>query len=78
MAYTPQLSMEASCTLRRLAWALGVPMTVAIEMVFAHLPKILDRQKVCQGCRDKTRCSSCHFNSNPTKGGKRHAEDLAH
>jgi len=76
MAYTPQLSMEASCTLRRVASSLGVPMTVAIEMVFAHLPKILDPQKVCQRCRDKTRCASCHFNSN--KGGDCHAENLDH
>jgi len=63
MAYTPELSMGDSCTLRRIAWALNVPMTKAMEKVFEYLPKILDREKVCQGCRDKTKCQGCAFNS---------------
>ena len=61
MAYTPELSMKSSRTLRRISWALGVPMTKGIEFVFEYLPKILDREKVCQGCRDKTKCSACAF-----------------
>jgi recombinational DNA repair protein RecR len=64
MAYTPELSMEASCTLRRIAWALNAPMTKAIERVFEHLPKILDHEKICQGCRDKSKCSYCAFSVN--------------
>ena len=63
MAYTPELSMKSSCTLRRLAWALDMPMTKAIEKVFEHLPKILDTKKVCQACRDRSRCPDCEFNS---------------
>ncbi len=62
MAYTPELSMKSSCTLRRLAWALDMPMTKAIEKVFEHLPKILDTKKVCQACRDRSKCSDCEFN----------------
>ena len=62
MAYTPELSDRSSCTLRRIAWALGIPMTEAIERVFEHIPSILDKAKVCQGCRDKTRCRECSFN----------------
>ena len=62
MAYTPELSYKSSCTLRRIAWALGIPMTEAIDWVFEHLPKVLDKEKVCQGCRDKTRCDDCEFN----------------
>ena len=62
MAYTPELSDKSSCTLRRIAWALGIPMTEAIERVFEHMPAILDKNKVCQGCRDKTRCRDCAFN----------------
>ena len=62
MAYTPQLSYRSSCTLKRIAWALEIPMTKAIERVFDHLPRILDREKVCQGCKDKTRCDDCAFN----------------
>ena len=62
MAYTPELSIESSCTLRRIAWAWGVPMTKAMEMVFEFIPRALDKEKVCEGCRDKTRCKSCNFN----------------
>jgi hypothetical protein len=64
MAYTPELSMKSSCTLRRISWALGVPMTKGIDLVFEYLPKILDREKVCQGCRDKSKCAECAFGSN--------------
>ena len=62
MAYTPELSMKSSCTLRRLVWALDMPMTKAMEKIFQYLPEILDSQKVCQACRDKSRCSDCEFN----------------
>jgi len=61
MAYTPELSVQASCTLRRISWALGVPMTKGIEFVFEYLPKILDKKKVCEECRDKTKCNECVF-----------------
>jgi hypothetical protein len=63
MAYTPELSYESSCTLRRIAWALGLPMTEAIDRVFDHIPEIVDREKVCKGCRDKTKCDECAFNN---------------
>ena len=62
MAYTPELSLESSRTLRRIAWSLNLPMTQTIERVFEHLPRILDREKVCQGCRDKSKCSEYAFN----------------
>ena len=62
MDYTPELSMKSSRTLRRLAWALDMPMTKAMEKVFEYLPEILDSQKVCQACRDRSRCSECQFN----------------
>ena len=61
MAYTPELSGKSSCTLRRIAWALGQPMTKAIEEVFDYLPSILDSKKVCEFCKDKTRCLECVF-----------------
>ena len=64
MAYTPELSQKHSCTLRRIAWALGMPMTKAIEIVFDYLARTLDSNKVCEACRDRTRCSDCVFNIN--------------
>jgi hypothetical protein len=63
VAYTPELNYQSSCTLRRIEWALGIPMTKAIERVFDHMPAILDKEKVRQGCRDKTRCDDCAFNN---------------
>ncbi|MDP2645318.1 MAG: hypothetical protein Q8P24_10290 [Desulfobacterales bacterium] len=62
MAYTPELSLESYRTLRRISWALGVPMTKGIEFVFEYLPKVLDRKRICQGCRDQTKCPECSFN----------------
>ena len=64
MAYTPELSIRSSRTLRRISWALGIPMTKGIEFVFEYLPKILDSEKICQGCRDKSRCTKCAFSIN--------------
>jgi hypothetical protein len=62
MAYTPELSYQSACTLRRIAWAFNLPMTKAIEVIFQDLPKYLDPHKICSACRDKTRCSECLFN----------------
>jgi hypothetical protein len=31
--------------------------------VFDHMPAILDKEKVCQGCRDQTKCGDCAFNN---------------
>ena len=62
MAYTPELSLRSSCTLRRIAWALDMPMTKTIEKVFEFLPGVLDREKVCYACRDRSKCSDCQFN----------------
>ncbi len=61
MAYTPELSYQDSCTLRRIAWALDTPMTKAMGLIFDHLGGMLDARKVCQKCRDKTRCDECAF-----------------
>ena len=67
MAYTPELSFRSSCILRRIAWALDMPMTRAIEKVFEFLPEVLDREKVCQKCRDKSKCRECPFSNHNSK-----------
>lgn len=71
MAYTPELSMKSSCILRRISWALGVPMTKGIEYIFDYLPKVLDSEKVCRACRDKSKCPTCGFNSVKQNQGKK-------
>jgi len=63
MAYTPELSQQSSCTLRRIAWALEIPMTKAMERVFDHIPMIVDTKKICSKCQDKTKCNICSFNN---------------
>ncbi len=67
MAYTPELSQQNSSTLRRIAWALGVPMTTALEKVFEEVVQHIDKPKVCEACRDKTQCSTCVFGPVSTK-----------
>ena len=62
MAYTPELSQRSSCTLRRIAWALQIPMTRAIErIILEYSTKIADREIVCEMCRDKSKCEDCYF-----------------
>ena len=62
MAYTPELSQENSCTLRRIAWALEIPMTKAMEEIFTYIGSLIDSGKVCTACRDKSLCKKCTFN----------------
>ncbi len=62
MAYTPELTYQHSCTLRRIAWALKTPMTKAIGEVLDYITNVVDSNKICESCRDKTRCLDCIFN----------------
>lgn len=62
MAYTPELSQRHSGTLRRIAWALGMPMTTAMEAVFDYVGEIIDGKRICEACRDQSRCKDCVFN----------------
>ena len=62
MAYTPRLTRTSSCTLRRIAWAAGAPMTRALDEIIGRFVMTLDRKKVCAGCRDK-RCCECRFSN---------------
>ena len=64
MAYTPELTQKSSAVLRRIAWALGKPMTRTMEEIMDFMAKKLCSDKVCENCRDK-RCEACPFNNNP-------------
>ena len=61
MAYTPELNEKGSCTLRRIAWALKAPMTQTLETLLQILPKLMDKDQICENCRDKSRCDICAF-----------------
>jgi hypothetical protein len=61
MAYNPQISTESSRTLRRIAWALKIPMTRASEDMISHMAALMDKKAICDACRDKTKCTTCFF-----------------
>jgi recombinational DNA repair protein RecR len=61
MAYTPELSRKDSGALRRIAWALHVPMTKAMAKVFEQVARTADDSKICNCCKDKSFCYLCHF-----------------
>ena len=62
MAYTPELSQDYSGALRRIAWALGVPMTTALEEVIFLFGRETDKQLICNACKDNSFCERCVFN----------------
>ena len=61
MAYTPEMSLEASQTLRRIAWALGKPMTQTLGFVMKNITLFIDPRKICEKCRDHSICRECIF-----------------
>ena len=59
--YSPQFSALAAVSVRRYAWALGVPMTEAVDHLVQLLPSLVDSKKICLACKDKSKCSVCGF-----------------
>ena len=64
MAYTPELSQTHSGALRRIAWAMKIPMTKAMVRIFEIVGNALDKDKICSACRDNSFCSDCLFKRN--------------
>jgi len=62
MAYTPELSVEYSGILRRIAWAAGRPMTKTIMEVIDYVSEVVETKKVCKACQDDSFCLRCPFN----------------
>jgi hypothetical protein len=61
--YSPQFSALTSVSVRRFAWAVGLPMTAAVELMAKLLPSLVQSAKVCQACKDKAKCQGCTFSS---------------
>ena len=59
-----QIKEGKSGMLRRIAWALEVPMTNAIQEVVDYVICKMDCRKVCKACRDDSFCEKCPFNNN--------------
>jgi hypothetical protein len=63
--YSPQFSATASVSVRRLAWALGVSMPKAMDIIVDELSAVFSPSFVCPKCKDKTKCELCGFNQPP-------------
>ena len=61
MPYAPSFSTRSTVSLRRIAWSLDVPMTVAMEKVMDILPLVMPAKEVCAKCQDRSRCVDCVF-----------------
>ncbi|RLC24909.1 MAG: hypothetical protein DRH93_03380 [Deltaproteobacteria bacterium] len=62
MAYTPELSDKDSATLRRIAWAMDIPMTETLTRMFETMVDAIDPSRVCSKCKDKSKClQGCVF-----------------
>jgi len=59
--YCPNLSEIAVVTIRRLAWAMGVPMGQAVDVMVKSLPAFIKSDMVCASCKDPTKCLTCTF-----------------
>lgn len=73
MVYSPQLSLKAAVTLRRLSWLRSEPMTATIEEIIKTIAEEIENIKpgaICGACRDKDRCSMCFINDSKTESGR--------
>ena len=57
--YTPRLSVESLCRLRRLAWAAGGPMTKTLDRLIELVCSRINAQAVCNACLDGSQCDIC-------------------
>jgi hypothetical protein len=60
--YSPQFSPQATVSVRRLAWALGLTMPKAVDHLVGLLPSLFSPGVVCAACKDNSKCNACAFN----------------
>jgi hypothetical protein len=59
--YSPKFSELAAVAVRRLAWAMKANMRQAVDAIIVCLPRNINAEKVCEACKDKTKCTVCIF-----------------
>jgi hypothetical protein len=59
--YSPQFSETACVSVRRLAWAFGVSMPKAVDIIINELSSAFSSSVICPQCKDKTKCNVCGF-----------------
>jgi hypothetical protein len=57
--YALVFSELAAVTVRRLAWAMGVNLGQAVDVLVKALPAFINTEKVFALCKDKSKCSVC-------------------
>ena len=63
MIYTPEISNESFYILQRIAWGMRMPVSVVMDIILRIVPLIIDRERVCNECMNKTICRNCPFSS---------------
>ena len=61
MPYTPPLSHREAAIVKRIAWAMGKPMTKALSAIIALAVGCSDKEAICKACRDRSLCQLCPF-----------------
>ena len=61
MAYRPELNQDYSGALRRIAWAIDLPMTTTLEEVISQVAREVNHEVVCKACKDQSFCNRCLF-----------------
>jgi hypothetical protein len=64
--YSPNFSELAAVSIRRLGWAMGSNMGQAVDVLVKAIPAFINTEKVCELCKDKSKCAVCACKS----GGK--------
>ena len=59
--YSPDFSEIAAVSIRRLAWAMGANMGQVVDVMVRSLPGYINAEKVCELCKDKSKCPACAF-----------------
>jgi len=62
MGYGPRLRPCTCISLKRLAWAMNLPMSLTLENIIKIIPRLIESKVICNGCRDATACDDCYFN----------------
>ena len=61
MIYSPKLDSVSNRTLKSLSNAIGEPMTRTIKEMIKFLPLLMNSEKICADCEDKSQCNDCFF-----------------
>jgi hypothetical protein len=61
MAYTPEFSRKEAAVVRRIAWAMGLPMTRTLSAIIELAIRYSNQGLLCGSCKDRSFCCECPF-----------------